>query len=219
MSEATSGVLLYPRISLLMRATRCLEFETLHVIASEAKQSISPPMRKGEMDCFVAFAPRNDGNKQRACSPDGAQRNPGCPPADGKSRIALHSIRAAAAADLHRKGIAQARAAIRKQHLFFETPSPSSRSSRGVIFHEAGSAPCAFKRSSHVKKMDFADPDVVARFEWGPASKSARFTRHRLYRRAAVQQRVPVLYGRVCSGIVCPAPRGTRDQCRGTGRG
>ncbi len=29
------------------------------VIASEAKQSISPP--KGRMDCFVARAPRNDG--------------------------------------------------------------------------------------------------------------------------------------------------------------
>jgi len=29
------------------------------VIASEAKQSISP--RKRSMDCFVAFAPRNDG--------------------------------------------------------------------------------------------------------------------------------------------------------------
>jgi hypothetical protein len=28
------------------------------VIASEAKQSILP---RGEMDCFVAFAPRNDG--------------------------------------------------------------------------------------------------------------------------------------------------------------
>src|SRR6266404_4765749 len=30
------------------------------VIASEAKQSISP--RKERMDCFVAYAPRNDGS-------------------------------------------------------------------------------------------------------------------------------------------------------------
>jgi hypothetical protein len=37
------------------------------------------------------------------------------------------------------KGILKARAAIPKQDLFFETPSPSSRSSRSVIFHEAGS--------------------------------------------------------------------------------
>jgi hypothetical protein len=32
------------------------------VIASAAKQSISP--RKGRMDCFVAYAPRNDGETQ-----------------------------------------------------------------------------------------------------------------------------------------------------------
>jgi hypothetical protein len=37
------------------------------------------------------------------------------------------------------KDILKARAAIRKQHLFFETPSPPHRSSRGRIFHEAGS--------------------------------------------------------------------------------
>jgi hypothetical protein len=31
---------------------------TIRVIASEAKQSISPQARK--LDCFVAYAPRND---------------------------------------------------------------------------------------------------------------------------------------------------------------
>src|SRR5260370_30255692 len=34
----------------------------IHVIASGAKQSISP--RKGRMDCFVAHAPRNDERKK-----------------------------------------------------------------------------------------------------------------------------------------------------------
>src|SRR5258708_17899909 len=36
----------------------------IHVIASGAKQSISP--RKGRMDCFVAHAPRNDERKKMA---------------------------------------------------------------------------------------------------------------------------------------------------------
>jgi hypothetical protein len=30
------------------------------------------------MDCFVAYAPRNDGRRER--SPDGAKRNPGLAP-------------------------------------------------------------------------------------------------------------------------------------------
>src|SRR6266702_216007 len=34
---------------------------TIHVFASEAKQSILP--FRGEMDCFVASAPRNDGGR------------------------------------------------------------------------------------------------------------------------------------------------------------
>ena len=55
--------------------------------------------------------------------------------------------------------------------------------------------------------MDFADPDLVPLFEWGPAGKSAQFARHRLYRRAAVQQRVSVLYGLV-PAIACSTPRG-----------
>ena len=93
---------------------------------------------------------------------------------------------------------------------FFETPTRSNRSS--------GRTPCAFKRSSHVEKLDFADPDPVPRFERNAAGRTARFTRRRLYRRAAVQPRVPVLYGLVLPGIVGPAPRGTRDQRRGAGR-
>jgi hypothetical protein len=45
-----------------------------------------------------------------------------------------------------RKGILEARTAIPKQHLFFETPSPSSRSWGAAIFYKAGSTPCAFQR-------------------------------------------------------------------------
>jgi hypothetical protein len=37
---------------------------TPHVIASEAKQSISP--RKERVDCFVASAPRDDGGGGKA---------------------------------------------------------------------------------------------------------------------------------------------------------
>ena len=66
--------------------------------------------------------------------------------------------------------------------------------------------------------MDFADPDLFPRFEWHPAGKSARFTRHRLYRWAAVQQSVSVLYGLV-SAIACSTPRGGRDERRGAGGG
>ena len=66
--------------------------------------------------------------------------------------------------------------------------------------------------------MDFADPDLFPRFEWHPAGKSAQFTRHRLYRWAAVQQSVSVLYGLV-SAIACSTPRGGRDERRGAGGG
>jgi hypothetical protein len=40
---------------------------TAAVIASAAKQSIAP--HKGKMDCFVAFAPRNDENEQQLGEP------------------------------------------------------------------------------------------------------------------------------------------------------
>ena len=66
--------------------------------------------------------------------------------------------------------------------------------------------------------MDFADPDLFPRFEWHPAGKSARFTRRRLYRWAAVQQSVSVLYGLV-SAIAGSTPRGGRDERRGAGGG
>src|SRR5882724_3012585 len=39
---------------------------TIHVIASEAKQSIAP---HGIMDCFVASAPRNDGQRSAPLTP------------------------------------------------------------------------------------------------------------------------------------------------------
>jgi hypothetical protein len=38
-----------------------------------------------------------------------------------------------------REGIGRAGVAIRKTDVFFETPSPPNRSSRGMIFQEAGS--------------------------------------------------------------------------------
>ena len=103
---------------------------------------------------------------------------------------------------------------------FFETPFPTGRSSRARSFPRSVPAPCAFKRSSHVEKLDFADPDsVVARFDWNATGRTARFSRRRLYRRTTMQPRVPVLYGLVLPGVVGPAPRGTRDQRRGAGRG
>src|SRR5258708_25415253 len=83
----------------------------IHVIASGAKQSISP--RKGRMDCFVAHAPRNDDRKKMAgISPGhfhgaialprrrdaGRGRRQRCRPAVALRRDAAHGGAAALAA-------------------------------------------------------------------------------------------------------------------------
>ena len=48
-------------------------FKQPTVVASQAKQSISP-RKESKLDCFVARAPRNDGNSKHTFTPRGAKR-------------------------------------------------------------------------------------------------------------------------------------------------
>src|SRR5690348_3626228 len=66
----------------------------------------------------------------------------------------------------------------------------------------------------HVETLDFAAPDPAGRFDGSAAGTTARFPRCRLYRRAALQPRLPGLYELVLPGAVGPATRGTRDRRR-----
>ena len=68
-----------------------MKFETLHVIASEAKQSIAP--NKGRVDCFASLAMTK--NKQRRAKKPYAVRATGLRPCARLGRIASGPCRCA----------------------------------------------------------------------------------------------------------------------------
>jgi hypothetical protein len=65
-----------------MRTVGRLKFETLHVIASEAKQSIAP--NKGRVDCFASLAMTVTGSRPQ--NREKSLRRP-------RNRLAIQSVR------------------------------------------------------------------------------------------------------------------------------